>query len=53
MGKYKKLIVGVVALSLMALRDHLGLDLPVTGEVVYSLIVAVLGAFGIFAADNA
>ena len=53
MGKYKKLIVGAVALSLMALRDHLGLDLPITGDIVYNLIVAVLGAFGIFAADNA
>lgn len=53
MKQYKKLIVGALALGLMALKDFLNLDLPVSADVLYSGIVAILGAFGIYQVSNA
>ena len=53
MKHYKKLIVGALALGLMALKDFLNLDLPVSADVLYSGIVAILGAFGIYQVSNA
>ena len=52
MGKYKKLILGSIALALLAVKVVFGFEVPFEADAVYGLVVAVLGAFGIYKATN-
>ncbi len=52
MMKYRKLIIGGIALALLALKDLLGIELPLAPEALYSGVIAILGAFGIYQARN-
>ena len=52
MKKYKKLIVGAIALAALALQTFFDFNLPFTAEAAYTAVVAVLGAFGIYNVAN-
>ena len=52
MKKYKKLIVGGLALALLALKDLAGFDLPYDANAIYVVVTTVLGAFGIYGVSN-
>jgi hypothetical protein len=52
MTRYRKLIVAVIALGLLAGKDLLGIELGVTADQVYTGVVAVLGAVGVYQLPN-
>ena len=52
MFKYKKLIVGALALAALAAQELFGFDIPFTAEAAYTVVVALLGAFGIYQVSN-
>jgi hypothetical protein len=53
MGQYKKLIVAVLGVAALLLNKYVGIDIGPHSDVIADALVAVLTAFGVFAATNA
>ena len=52
MQKYRKLIMAVIALVLLVGKDLLGIDLGVTTDQIFNIVVLVGGAFGVYQVEN-
>ena len=50
--KYRKLIVAIIGVALLAGNEVLGLELGFTADQIYNGVVAVLTATGVYAASN-
>jgi hypothetical protein len=52
MKRYRKFIVAILGVGLMALADVSGIELSVTAEQIYTLIMAAVTALGVYAVPN-
>ena len=52
MLKYKKLIVGALALAMLAVKIVFDFDVPFGAEAAYAVVISILGAFGIYQSSN-
>ena len=52
MSKYAKLIVAGIGTALMALSQFGGIDLTAQADAIYTMVVAVATAIGVWAVPN-
>lgn len=52
MKRYRKFIVALIGVALMAVKEFSGMELGVTADQLYTLGVAVLTAAGVYQVPN-